>query len=110
MDREYKIEPVKTSKDAIKHPKLSEEGVIPRLCSSCILVGKSGSSKSVLLQNLMTRKEFFAGHFGKVFLVSPTAEADDVQLALSQPELRVYGHGRSHQSLGQNRKIPRKRN
>ena len=83
MNQEYKIEPVKTSKDAIKHPKLSEEGVIPKLCCSTILVGKSGSGKSVLLQNLMTRKEFFAGHFDKVFLISPTGEADDVQKALN---------------------------
>ena len=72
MNQEYKIEPVKTSKDAIKHPKLSEESVIPKLCSSTILVGKSGSGKSVLLHNLMTRKEFFAGCFDKTFLISPT--------------------------------------
>ena len=72
MNQDYKIEPVKTSKDSIKHPKLSEEGVIPKLCCSTILVGKSGSGKSVLLHNLMTRKEFFHGHFDKVFLISPT--------------------------------------
>ena len=83
MNKIYKIEPVKTSKDAIQHPKLSEEGVIPKLCCSTVLVGKSGSGKSVLLQNLMTRKEFFAGHFDKVFLISPTGEADDVQKALN---------------------------
>ena len=72
MDIDYKIEPVKTSKDSIKHPALSEEMVIPRLCSSTILVGKSGSGKSVLLHNLMTRKEFFLGCFDKTFLISPT--------------------------------------
>jgi putative ribosome biogenesis GTPase RsgA len=72
MNRYYEIRPVSTSKDEIRHPKLSEEGVIPKLCCSTILVGKSGSGKSVLLHNLMTRKEFFAGHFDKVFLISPT--------------------------------------
>ena len=59
MDKVYKIEPVPTSKDDIKHPPLSEAGVIPKLNSSTILVGKSGSGKSVLLHNLLTRKEFF---------------------------------------------------
>lgn len=72
MNKDYKIEPVRTSKDLIKHPALSEEMVIPKLCTSTILVGKSGSGKSVLLHNLMTRKEFFAGHFDKIFLISPT--------------------------------------
>ena len=75
MNRDYKIEPVKTSKDAIKHPALSEEGVIPKLCCSTVLVGKSGSGKSVLLHNLMTRKEFFHGHFDKIFLISPTVRS-----------------------------------
>ena len=83
MNKDYRIQSVKTSKDAIKHPKLSEKGVIPCLCSSTILVGKSGSGKSVLLHNLMTRKEFFHGHFDKDFLISPTGEADDVQKALN---------------------------
>ena len=82
MNRDYKIEPVKTSKDEIRHPALAEAGVIAKLCCSTILVGKSGSGKSVLLHNLMTRKEFYAGHFDKVFLISPTGEADDVQKAL----------------------------
>ena len=72
MNQDYEIRPVQTSKDSIRHPKLSEEGVIPKLCCSTILVGKSGSGKSVLLHNLMTRKEFFAGHFDKIFLISPT--------------------------------------
>ena len=74
MNKDYDIRPVKTSKDAIKHPKLSEEGVIPKLNCSTILVGKSGSGKSVLLHNLLTRKEFFHGHFDKIFLISPTGE------------------------------------
>ena len=47
MDKVYKIEPVPASKDEIKHPPLSVAGVIPGLNSSTILVGKSGSGKSV---------------------------------------------------------------
>ena len=75
MNREHKIEPVKTRKYAIKYPALNEEGVIPKLCCSTILAGKSASGKSVLLHNLMTRKEFFHGHFDKVFLISPTVRS-----------------------------------
>lgn len=82
MNVDYKIEPVQTEKDQIKHPKLADEGVIPKLNTSNIIVGKSGSGKSVLLVNLMTRKEFYGGVFDRVILISPTGESDDVQMAL----------------------------
>ena len=42
------IKPVKTSKDQIRQPKLSDLGVIPRLGSSSLLVGKSGCGKTTL--------------------------------------------------------------
>ena len=92
MNRVYKIQPVATSKDDIKHPALSEAGVIPKLNTSTILVGKSGSGKSVLLHNLLTRPEFFNKyqHFDKIFVVSPSAECDDVQLALKIPTSCVF--------------------
>ena len=45
MNKDYDIKPVKTSKDSIRHPKLSEEGVIPKLNTSTILVGKAGPVK-----------------------------------------------------------------
>ena len=78
----YLIHPVKTSKDDIKQPALAEQGIIPKLGASIIISGKSGSGKSVLLYNLMTRKEFYGGAFDRVFLISPTADQDDVQRAL----------------------------
>ena len=68
MDKDYEIKPVATSKDQIKHPLLAEQGVIPKLNTSTILVGKSGSGKSVLLHNLLTRSEFFDKDFVKVLI------------------------------------------
>lgn len=82
MNVDYEIKPVATEKDQIKHPALAEAGVIPKLNTSNIICGKSGSGKSVLLVNLMTRKEFYQGAFDRVILVSPTGETDDVQKAL----------------------------
>ena len=92
MNRVYTIEPVPTSKDEIKHPPLAEEGVIPELNTSTILVGKSGSGKSVLLHNLLMRKEFFNKYqyFDKIFLVSPSAECDDIQRGLNLPPSCVF--------------------
>ena len=37
------------SKDKIQQPKLSEENVIPRILTSSIICGRSGSGKSVLI-------------------------------------------------------------
>ena len=92
MNRVYEIKPVPTSKDDIKHPQLSEAGVIPRLNSSTILVRKSGSGKSVLLHNLLTRHEFFNKyqHFDKIFIISPTAETDDIQRSLNLPQSCIF--------------------
>lgn len=88
MNVEYEIKPVETSKDKIKQPKLAEDGVIPRLNTSTIIVGQSGSGKSVLMHNLMTRPEFYNKNafFDKIILISPTGESDDVQKALQIPE------------------------
>ena len=79
--------PVKTSKGQIVHPRLSEEGVIPKLNRSTILVDRSGSGKSVLLHNLLTRPEFFHKYknWDTVFIISPTAECDYVQKGTYRP-------------------------
>ena len=88
MHTRYEIKPVKTSKDEIVHPALALESVIPKLNTSTIICGKSGSGKSVLLHALITEKRFYDKyrHFDKIFLVSPTGEQDDVQRSLGLPE------------------------
>ncbi|MES2216587.1 MAG: ATPase/DNA packaging protein [Patescibacteria group bacterium] len=75
MNKDYAIEPVKTDKDKIKHPKLSEAGVIPKLGSSILLIGVTKSGKSVLLHNLLAKKEFYGGVFDKIFTVSPAGDS-----------------------------------
>ena len=87
MHTRYEIKPVKTSKDEIVHPALALESVIPKLNTSTIICGKSGSGKSVLLHALITEKRFYDKyrHFDKIFLVSPTGEQDDVQRSLGLP-------------------------
>ena len=88
MNQEYKIKPIQTQKDQIKNPKLADEGVIPKLNTSSIIVGKSGSGKTVLLANLMKNPLFYSSgkFFSKTFLISPTGCADDVQKSLGVPE------------------------
>jgi len=92
MNVEYKIEPVKTAKDQIKSPPLAEQGVIPKLNTSTVIVGKSGSGKTVLLANLITDPKFYGGgkYFDKIFLISPTGCSDDVQKSLKIPPSLIF--------------------
>lgn len=81
-----KIQIIPTSKDKIKQPDLSKLDVIPRINSSVLFVGASGSGKTTVLANLMTRKDMFKGAFERVFLISPTARSDDIQKYLDVPD------------------------
>lgn len=65
------------SKDKIKQPKLAEDGVIPLLNTSSIVIGRSGSGKSVLVSHLIN--ECYKDFFDLIVLISPTASTDDVQ-------------------------------
>jgi len=71
----------KNTKDAIKQPILSEKNIIPRLLTSCIIVGRSGSGKSVLTSALLNGKTMLGDAFDLVVLISPTASTDDVQMS-----------------------------
>ena len=57
-----------------------------------LLVGKSGSGKSVLCANLVADKRFFGGSksFDLIFSFSPTGLSDDIQLSLKIPESHVF--------------------
>ena len=92
MNVEYTIQPVKTTKEKIKQPVLADAGVIPKLNTSTLLIGKSGSGKSVLMHNLLTRKEFFnkGEYFDRVILISPTGESDDIQKSMGIDESMVF--------------------
>ena len=82
MNIEYAIKDVSTGKSRIKQPKLVEAGVLPPLGSSIIIVGRSGSGKTVLLHSLLNDKRFYSGFFDIMILISPTANSDDVQKKL----------------------------
>ena len=83
----YEIKPIDTEKDAIKHPRAALDGVIPKLSTSMLFVGKSGSGKSTLLANMLMNKQFYGKHksFKHIFLISPTGESDDIQKSLKLP-------------------------
>jgi hypothetical protein len=72
-----KIEKIKTNKSKIKLRPYMEKGIIPSHPFRCILNGSSGSGKSTVLINLMTKPQFYKGYFDRIVLFAPTAEIDD---------------------------------
>jgi hypothetical protein len=71
------IKPLKTDKDDIKVNKSQELGLVPKHAFSALVCGKSGSGKTMMLLNLMTRPEFYKDYFDEVFVISDTAKSGD---------------------------------
>ena len=86
------IKPIKTSKDKIKQPDLAKSDIIPKLGSSIIMCGRSGCGKSTLMHNLLCDDRFYGKNkfFKNIFLVSPSAEVDDLQKELDIPEQCIF--------------------
>lgn len=79
-----KIVPFETKKHSIKQRSSMKDFIIPKHPSSTIFNGRSGSGKSNLLVNLLTKPEFYGKingkhYFDKIHLFSPTAgDMDDL--------------------------------
>ena len=67
-------------KDLIKQPEYCDLKVLPKLNTSSLIVGRSGSGKSVLLANLL--KGCYKDVFKLKILISPTGLTDDVQKSM----------------------------
>jgi len=87
MNVDYKLIVPETSKDLIDQPQMAKDGVLPKLHFSMLLVGASGSGKSVLAYNIIDK--FYKDCFDMVILISPTGMTDDIQAALKIPKSRV---------------------
>lgn len=86
---DYKIIPLKSDKDNIEQPEAVKNNVIPRFASSILLIGRSGSGKSILCQNLIFDERFYGGFFDEVFLISPTAKSDSIQKQFNIPDSNI---------------------
>lgn len=87
------IKPIKDNRDYIKQTELMKNGTIPAGNANLIVIGKVKSGKSVLMANLLSRKEFFKGYFDIIFLFCLSAST---VLKANVPEIkeeRIYTDG-----------------
>ena len=73
----YKIEAIETSKSSIPQRQCSKDGIMPKFPFSFMFSGRSGSGKTNLLINILTKKELYAKYFHYILVYSPTAGALD---------------------------------
>ena len=68
-----KIKEIKIDKPDIEQCKLAEMGILPKHQFRTYIIGASGSGKTNLLLNLMTREGYYKDYFDLICVVSPTA-------------------------------------
>ena len=76
-ESKYKIKAIETAKSKIPLRKAMKDGIIPRFPFSMLISGRSGSGKTCVLMNLLTRKEMYGNYFHYTMVFSPTAGAGD---------------------------------
>jgi hypothetical protein len=81
-----KIIPYKIDKNEQKLPSNMTNGNIPLHPFRLLNSGSSGSGKSMLVLNLLQRRNFMKGFFDEIFLISPTARGDQIQSLLNLDE------------------------
>jgi energy-coupling factor transporter ATP-binding protein EcfA2 len=91
------IRPAKSVSSQLPSNELMDQGIIPKFGkgSSIALIGRTGSGKSVLLSNLLTREEFYGTFFKPEnrYLFSPTADVDSVADEMNIPKKNKVSSG-----------------
>ena len=79
------IKPIETKKTTLPQRALMKKGVLMKHPTFTYIVGRTGSGKSNLIINLLTRKDFYGpkkeggkGYFNEVHVWSPTCKTDDL--------------------------------
>lgn len=83
----YQIQEIETAKSKIPLRKCMKDGTLPRFPFSMMISGRSGSGKTNLMMNLMSRPEFYGKYFHYIIVFSPTAgKYDDMYKLLNLPD------------------------
>jgi len=76
---DYGIDVIETAKSKIPQRKCAKDQIMPRFPFSMMITGSSGSGKTNLMVNIMTRPNLYGKYFHRIAIFSPTAgSADDM--------------------------------
>ena len=78
MQDPWSVKVYKTAKNDLKQTLGMKNDVIPKFPSSQLLVGRSGSGKSMLLVSMCKDSNLMGDFFDEIYLISPTAKIDDL--------------------------------
>ena len=85
---DWKIRVTDTAKKSIPLRKCQKDGLIPKFPFSWVLCGRSGSGKTNLLMNILTRQNMLKHYFHYILVFSPTSASgvDDSYKGLGLPK------------------------
>lgn len=85
----YDVIPCKSEKSELPCTPFMKNGVIAKFPSMWLVVGRSGSGKSTVVQFVVTDPNFMGDFFDEIKMFSPTANVDDIaeQLFLNDDDI-----------------------
>jgi len=85
QDDDYSIEPLDTDKKDIPQRSIQKKGILSKYPFSWVISGKSGSGKTQLLLNALSRENMLKNYFHVIIIFSPTAnDLDDTYDSLGK--------------------------
>ena len=105
--KKYDIKVLDTDKSKIPQKTAAKEGVLPKFPFSMVISGRSGSGKTNLLLNILSRNDLYGDYFHLILVFSPTAnDLDDTYSILDLPKENFISNFDSKmlQSILDNRK------
>ena len=83
----YKVESIPTDKSKVPLRKCMIDGILPKFPFSMMISGRSGSGKTNVLLNILTKDNMYNKYFHYIVVYSPTAgKYDDMYKILKLPE------------------------
>lgn len=84
--KKYDIKAIETAKSGLPQRQAAKDQIMPKFPFSMMITGRSGSGKTNLMINIMTRPEMYGKFFHMIVVFSPTAGiSDDLYSQLKLP-------------------------
>lgn len=89
-DDPYKVEVYKTNKEEIWQPSCSDNELLPRLPTSMLVIGRSGSGKTNAVINLLQKEHLLKDCFDYIYLFSGIKPDEELLKPLKIPKSQVF--------------------